>query len=88
MNYLETSMLRLFLKDRKMDRIWTSKASGVYYPLNQIPPDKNPLPGFAWFDYVRPLNKDDIFNWRPKKAGTELKEIKRREPPKRIIRNE
>ncbi|MCH5307552.1 MAG: hypothetical protein J1E37_05675 [Prevotella sp.] len=84
MNYLETSLLKLFLKDRKMERIWTTKASGVYYPINQIPPDRNPLPGFAWFDYVRPLDKDDIFNWRPKKAGTELKEIKRREPPKRL----
>ena len=84
MNYLETPLLKMFLKDRKMERIWTSKASGVYYPLNQVPADKNPLPGFAWFDYVRPLNKEDIFNWRPKKEGTELKEIKRREPPKRV----
>lgn len=88
MNYLETSLLRMFLKDRKMEKIWTNKASGTYYPLNQIPADKNPLAGFAWFDYVRPLNKEDIFNWRPKKAGSELKEIKRREPPKKIIRHE
>jgi hypothetical protein len=43
---------------------------------------KHFLPQFAWFDYVRPLDKDDIFNWRPKKEGTELKEVKRREPPK------
>ena len=84
MNYLETALLKAFIKNRKMERIWTSKASGVYYPVNQIPADKNPLPGFAWFDYVRPLNKEDIFNWRPKKSGTELKEVKRREPPKRI----
>ncbi len=34
------------------------------YPMDQIPPDKLRLPTFAWFDYVRPLNKDDIFNWR------------------------
>ena len=50
--------------------------------MTQIPPDKYLLEGFAWFDYIRPLNKDDIFNWRPKKAGTELKEQKRREAPK------
>lgn len=49
--------------------------------MTQIPPDKKFLPGFAWFDYVRPLNKDDIFNWRGKKAGTELKIIKRKEAP-------
>jgi hypothetical protein len=50
--------------------------------MTQVPPGKHFLPQFAWFDYVRPLDKDDIFNWRPKKAGSELKEIKRREPPK------
>ena len=88
MNYLETSWLRMFLKDRKMEKIWTNKASGVYYPLNQIPADRNPLPGFAWFDYVRPVNKDDIFNWRPKKAGSELKANLRREPPKKTIHHE
>ena len=84
MNHLETQLLKMFMKNRKMDRIWTSKATATLYPTNQIPADENPLQGFAWFDYVRPLNKEDIFNWRPKKEGTELKEIKRREPPKRL----
>ena len=30
------------------------------------------LENFGWFDYVRPLSKDDVFNWRGKKQGTEL----------------
>ncbi len=84
MNYLETPLLKMFMKNRKMDRIWTGEATGAYYPVNQIPAEKNPLPGFAWFDYVRPLDKEDIFNWRPKKSGSELKKIKRREPPKKV----
>ncbi len=84
MNYLETPLLKMFMKNRKMDRIWTGEASGAYYPVNQIPAEKNPLPGFAWFDYVRPLDKEDIFNWRPKKSGSELKKVKRREPPKKL----
>ena len=41
--------------------------------MSQIPPDKKQLEGFAWFDYVRPLSRDDIFHWRPKKSGTEIK---------------
>jgi DNA repair protein RecN (Recombination protein N) len=41
--------------------------------------------GFNWFDYVRPISKEDIFNWRPKKEGTELKIQKRREAPKPTI---
>ena len=82
MNYTETPLLKIYLKDRKMNRIWMEKPSGFYYPVMQIPADKYPLPQFAWFDYVRPKNKEDIFNWRPKKEGTELKEQSRREPPR------
>ena len=84
LNYTETPKLRMFLENRKMKRIWMEKPTGTLYPMTQIPPDKYLLEGFAWFDYVRPLDKDDIFNWRPKKAGTELKEQKRREAPKNI----
>ena len=59
--------MRMFLKDRKLERVWTPKTSGTMYPPNQIPPDKKRLNGFAWYDYVRPLNRYDIFEWRPKK---------------------
>ena len=65
-NYQETSELRMFLKDRKLQSVWTPKTSGTMYPLNQIPADRRRLPGFAWYDEVRPLNRYDIFNWRPK----------------------
>ncbi|MGN1262669.1 MAG: OstA-like protein [Prevotella sp.] len=81
LNYTETSQLKMFLENRKMKKIWMPKAEGTLYPMSQIPPDKKFLPNYAWFDYVRPLNKDDIFNWRGKKAGTELKEQKRRNAP-------
>ncbi len=83
LNYTETPLMKMFLENRKMKKIWMEKPTGVLYPMSQIPPDKYFLPQYAWFDYVRPLNKEDIFNWRPKKAGTELKEQKRREIPKR-----
>ncbi len=88
LNYTETPLMKMFLENRKMKKIWMEKPSGVLYPMSQIPPDKYFLPQYAWFDYVRPLNKDDIFNWRPKKAGTEMKEEKRRELPKRTKQND
>lgn len=84
-NNMETSQLRLFLENRKMKRIWAPRSEGVMYPMSQIPPEKKFLPNYVWFDYVRPLDKYDIFNWRGKKAGTELKEQKRREQPQRSI---
>ena len=81
LNYTETPLLKMFLENRRMKRIWMEKPTGTLYPMTQIPPSKYFLDRYAWFDYIRPLNKEDIFNWRPKKAGTELKEQKRRTPP-------
>ena len=86
LNYTETQLLKMFLENRKMKRIWMEKPSGTLYPMTQIPTDKLFLPGDAWFDYIRPLNKQDIFNWRPKQGGTELKEQTRREPPKNTLK--
>ena len=86
LNYTETQLLKMFLENRKMKRIWMEKPSGTLYPMTQIPTDKLFLPGYAWFDYIRPLNKQDIFNWRPKQGGTELKEQTRREPPKNTLK--
>jgi len=85
LNSQETTEMRMYMDKKKLQRVWTPKSSGVLYPMNQIPPDKGELPGFAWFDYVRPLHKDDIFDWRPKKAGTELKSDDRPEAPRQRI---
>lgn len=87
LNYTETSEMKMYLENRKMKKIWMPKAEGTLYPMSQIPPAKKFLPNYAWFDYVRPLDKDDIFNWRGKKAGTELKEVKRREAPLQKLAN-
>lgn len=84
LNYTETDTLKMYLTpERKLYKIWMNASTGTFYPLTQTPPEKHKLPTFAWFDYMRPLSKDDIFIWKPKTAGTELKEQKRREPPKR-----
>ena len=80
--------MRMFLENRKMKKIWMPKAKGTLYPLTQVPPEKYFLPNYAWFDYIRPLNKDDIFEWRPKKGGAELKPEKRREAPLQHLFND
>lgn len=90
MNTSETSLLNMYLKDRKMEKmVMSPKSNGTLYPMDQIPPDKMKLPSFAWFDYIRPLNKDDIFEWRGKKAGETLRKTTRKTitAPKREIIN-
>lgn len=67
-----------YMKDRKVEKVVVPKDSkGVFYPMGQRPENKRFLTNFAWFDYVRPLSKEDIFNWRGKGSGMELKIIKK-----------
>lgn len=82
LNYLETDTLRMYVSaERKLQKMWASKSIGTMYPITQIPPERYKLPEFAWFDYIRPLDKNDVFNWRGKAVGTELREQRRREAP-------
>lgn len=90
MNYSETSLLNMYLKDRKMVKmVMSPKSNGTLYPMDQIPADKMKLPAFVWFDYIRPLNKEDIFNWRGKRAGETLRKSTRKplSGPKREMIN-
>lgn len=64
LNYTETDTIRFFMNkevDRKLEKIWMPKANGVLYPMNQIPADKKELRGFALYDYIRPVDKYDLF---------------------------
>ncbi len=79
--HIETDTMNMYMKDRQLQKIWTSKTDGTWYPMTQIPPNMYKLDGFTWFDYIRPLSKDDIFEWRGKKSGTELKNIARHAAP-------
>ena len=82
MNVSETSQLNMFLENRKLKKmIMSPKSNGTLYPMSQIPPAKMKLDNFAWFDYVRPLSKEDIFVWRGKGAGQELKKSTRGAAP-------
>jgi hypothetical protein len=49
--------------------------------MDQRPVDKRFLENFAWFDFVRPLSKEDVFNWRGKGVDMELKVVKKDKIP-------
>ena len=79
---METDTLKMFLSaDRKLEKMWTPKNTGVMYPMTQIPPTKLKLPEFAWFEQLRPTDPQDVFVWRGKAANAVLKAIPRRAVP-------
>ena len=81
-NTTTSGKLTAFVKDNAVHKIVVpSKSNGVFYPVEQIPEDKRHLSNFAWFDYVRPISKYDIFLWRGKKRELQLKKSERRNVP-------
>lgn len=87
MNHVESSQMKMWMNNRKVSRIWMPQATGTMYPLSQVPPDVLYLENFAWFDYVRPVSPEDVFIWRPKRRGTELKPVNRAKAPRRTLQD-
>lgn len=87
LNYTETDTLRSYMSaDGQLEKIWTSKHVSDMYPMTQIPPDKYKLPEFAWFEELRPVDKDDVFNWRGKGEENKLKSLNNSAPPMQTLR--
>lgn len=85
-DYTESPLMKMFFADKKMQRIWAEKPTGTVYPMSQVPADRQYLTNYAWFDYIRPLNKNDIFLWRGKKGEQVLKPEKRRVAPVQTLK--
>lgn len=62
LNWLETSYLEIFLTDGKFSKLvgWP-KPIAKMTPFDLVKPDQLRLKDFYWFDYLRPLDKKDIF---------------------------
>ena len=81
MNYSESSDLKVFMKDQKVNKIWMPATTGTMYPADKIPLDKRYLPGFAWFESIRPINGKDVFRWEEKDKKHILKKSIQRTVP-------
>lgn len=79
--YMETAKARMFMAERKMQRIWSPASTGYFYAAGLAPAEHTWLENYAWFDYIRPLSRDDVFVWRGKPVESVLKPSIRREAP-------
>lgn len=62
MNETKSGFLSIWLKDNQIDKlkIWPTP-QGTLTPIPDLRPDQKTLKDFYWFDYIRPKNKDDIY---------------------------
>lgn len=82
-NKTESPFLSMDIVDNKLEKLklW-SDTKGVTIPLSQTAPEDKTLKGFVWMDYLRPINKDDIFR-KPERKVSEIVQ-----PPRRFEREE
>lgn len=62
LNATKSGFLTIWVKDNKLDKlkIWPTPV-GTMTPIPDLKPDQKTLKDFFWFDYIRPKNKDDIY---------------------------
>ncbi|CAK7079427.1 MAG: LPS-assembly protein LptD [Parabacteroides distasonis] len=62
MNETKSGFLTIWLKDNKLDKlkIWPTP-TGTMTPIPDLKPSQKYLKDFYWFDYIRPKDKDDIY---------------------------
>lgn len=80
-NQTESGFMSIYFADKKVKRLklWP-EPKAVMTPLPELLPANLKLKNVAWLDYLRPLNKNDIFRKSVRKS-TDL-------PPKRIRYNQ
>lgn len=69
MNETKSGFLTIWVKDNRLDKlkIWPSPV-GSMTPIPDLKPDQKMLKDFYWFDYLRPKNRDDIYEVVKRKA--------------------
>ena len=65
LNKVVSSNMTIFLNDNKIKNIWFyEKPDGETIPIEQVTDEQIILKDFKWYDFIRPLSKEDIFIWK------------------------
>ena len=74
MNESKSGFMSIWIIDGRLDKlkIWPNPM-GVLTPILNLRPEQKTLKDFYWYDYLRPLNRDDVFNVRKRKEEDEPK---------------
>lgn len=69
LNETKSGFLTIWVKDNKLEKlkIWPMP-QGNLTPMPDLKPEQKTLKDFYWYDYLRPKNKDDIYNVVKKKV--------------------
>jgi lipopolysaccharide export system protein LptA len=70
LNQTKSAFLTIWVQDNKLEKLKLWPASEcLMTPIPDLKPDQKTLKDFYWFDYLRPIDKDDIFRVVKRKTG-------------------
>lgn len=69
LNQSKSAYLSIWVQENKLEKLklWP-EAEGTLTPIPDLKPDQKTLKDFHWYDYLRPLNKDDIYRVTKRKT--------------------
>ena len=70
LNSTKSAYLSIWVAENKLDKLkaWP-EVQGQLTPIPDLNPDQKTLKDFYWFDYIRPKDKDDIYQVIKRKTG-------------------
>jgi hypothetical protein len=70
LNQTKSAYLTIWLQDNKLERLklWPT-SEGTLIPIPDLTPEQKTLRDFYWFDYLRPVDQDDIYRNVKRKTG-------------------
>ena len=69
LNETKSPYLRITLQENKIDELaFWPEPEGKMTPIPDLLPDQKLLKGFYWYDYLRPIDKDDIYRMTTRKT--------------------
>lgn len=70
LNKTKSGYLTIWMKEKKIEKLkFWSTPDAELFPLSDLDPTMKTLSNFFWFDYIRPKNKDDIYQVVPRRSG-------------------
>lgn len=70
LNETKSAYITIWLEENKIEKLKLEpEVQGTMTPIPDLTPEKKTLKDFYWFDYLRPLDKDDIYRVVKRKTG-------------------
>jgi len=61
-NYAHADLITIYFENKELSRVsWVNQVEGNFYPVRQIPEERQTLRGYKWLEGRRPKSRADLF---------------------------